>query len=207
MKLNWIRTTTVCLAVVAFMACSTSLMAQGKGKGNGNGNGGGGSDPPPSQAPVEYQLTLFGESEQQIDVRNMNSAGQVVGDALDANGGTYAFVWHSSTGIVDLNDIANVPAGWHLLGARGINSSGQIAGQARNLTTAQLVAFRYEPTSGDVEIMETFSAENHLAGFYDPINESGDVLYFSAITGSDGFASGGSCIRKHNGRAFVRCDG
>jgi probable HAF family extracellular repeat protein len=57
----------------------------------------------------------------------INDFGQVVG--LSKHGGTErAFVWGKNLGMRDLNTLVAPISGWNLMGAVGINSSGQIAG-------------------------------------------------------------------------------
>ncbi len=186
MKTNRFRLfTIVCTAVLLFALSTNALFAQGKGKkGGGDGGDGGGGDPP--SAPVEYQLTLFGAADQTTVVFNMNGSGTVVGYTVDTNNVQNAMVWQAGSGVVNLNHVANVPEGWVLTSARGINESGQIAGTAQNLSTSQLVAFRYDPTLGDAELMQTFNDDDHPAAWNDPINEAGDVVYYQNSTSVSG---------------------
>jgi hypothetical protein len=55
-------------------------------------------------------------------VRDINSSGQVVG------GGSRAFYYDATTGVVDLNTLIDPDSGWVLWEARAINDLGQIVG-------------------------------------------------------------------------------
>lgn len=58
---------------------------------------------------------------------DVNNIGQVVGQAQTANG-WHAFLWDADSGMQDLQDmVVNLPVGWVLERADGINDAGQIA--------------------------------------------------------------------------------
>ncbi len=61
---------------------------------------------------------------------DINDAGQVVGTSLSPFP-PKAFLWSSSTGMVDLNTLIDPNQGWWLDEATGINNQGQIIGYSR----------------------------------------------------------------------------
>jgi probable HAF family extracellular repeat protein len=63
----------------------------------------------------------------------VNSAQQVVGSSwVDSSGTVRAFLWSSSTGMVDLNTLIPSGSGWTLSVANAINDAGQIVGYGTN---------------------------------------------------------------------------
>jgi probable HAF family extracellular repeat protein len=58
----------------------------------------------------------------------INDSGQVVGSSGGPFAGEHAFIWQSSTGMVDLNTLIPSGSGWLLNEARAINNAGQIVG-------------------------------------------------------------------------------
>ena len=64
---------------------------------------------------------------------DINDAGQVVGEADDLSGTHNAFLWTSTAGMQNLNNlVVNLPAGVRLERAMAINKQGQIAGYTAN---------------------------------------------------------------------------
>lgn len=79
----------------------------------------------------------------------INDAGTVVGSSFStANGNAHAVIWRG-TEALDLNDFLDandVGAGWLLVGASGINSSGTIVGGAYNSLTKRTQGFMLTPS-------------------------------------------------------------
>ncbi len=188
MKSNRFQILAVCIAIVACVAYASPVMAQGRGNGNGGGGGGGGGEDP-VEVPIHYRITQIGELGGNLEAYDVNAAGTVVGSFYPA-GYQEAFVWSVDSGLTNLNDIATilvdgqVSTGWRLASARGINEAGQIGGNAQEIATGLGVAFRYDPNTGNAELMPTFSQENYLCAWKDPINELGDLAYYG--NGSNG---------------------
>ena len=63
-----------------------------------------------------------------------NAAGTAVGNATDAVGNSYGFVWTQSTGARNLNSLIDPASGATIFAARGINASGQIICQVSSKT-------------------------------------------------------------------------
>ncbi len=184
MKCPSFRIVAFCFAIVACILMASPVIAQGNGKGGG-GNGGGGGDPP-AQPPVHYTITQIGSLGGELLAFDVNADKTVVGKLVDAAGIENAFVWTSESGLQNLNDVATVMVNgqvsdsWRLASARGINSSGQIAGNAEEIANpGHWVAYRYDPATGIAELMPTFSTENHRCGEYEPINELGELVYYA----------------------------
>ena len=79
--------------------------------------------------------------------RGINNLTQVVGSSTNASGGTSAFVWDQSAGMVDLNTmITNKPTNVWLTDASAINNQGCIVGLAMN-SSYQYHAYLLTPTS------------------------------------------------------------
>lgn len=82
---------------------------------------------------------------------DMNNAGVVVGQGINQHGNMDslygdAFVWTAADGMQNLNDlVVNLPAGWKLDGATGINDSGLIVGWCHNGSLSGL-GFLLTPT-------------------------------------------------------------
>ena len=74
----------------------------------------------------------------------INDSGEVVGQADDDDGNYTAFVYLNQT-IDNLNALINPSSGWNLLGANGINDSGQIVGYG--MIDGNEHAFLLTPTS------------------------------------------------------------
>jgi probable HAF family extracellular repeat protein len=75
----------------------------------------------------------------------VNNHGYVVGESLLSNGDTRAFVYTSHKGIVDLNSLVALPAGFTLLAARDINDAGQILAEAYGPVPFGIRAFLLTP--------------------------------------------------------------
>jgi probable HAF family extracellular repeat protein len=85
--------------------------------------------------------TLLGGSNSTAE--GINDIGQVVGESDTASGAWHAFLYSDGT-MMDLNDLAQMPAGWTLEAARGINNSGWIVGWGNN-AAGQTHAFLLTP--------------------------------------------------------------
>ena len=70
-------------------------------------------------------MVSVGPVGEQIGFRAINENGTAVGD----NGLQQAVIWHSSTGLQDLNTLIAPNSGWDLWSARDINDNGWIIGQ------------------------------------------------------------------------------
>jgi probable HAF family extracellular repeat protein len=88
-----------------------------------------------------HDIGTFGGS--QSDAWGINGAGLVVGDAQTSSSQYRAFLYSTSSGIRDLNDLIAPNTGWVLTGALGINDFGQIAGYGT--VGGQQHAFRLDP--------------------------------------------------------------
>ena len=62
------------------------------------------------------------------EIYGINAAGVMVGVMWDDTGLEHAFVFDTTNGVRDLNDLVNPASGWVLQFARDINGSGQIVG-------------------------------------------------------------------------------
>jgi hypothetical protein len=74
---------------------------------------------------------VFGQSEEQDSVSDMNRFGVMVGSGRTAtipNGGFSAYAYFPAEGFLDLNTLIPSDAGWLLQFASAINDRGQIAG-------------------------------------------------------------------------------
>jgi len=60
---------------------------------------------------------------------DINNLGQVVGWSDVSGGGTKAFLWEESSGMVDLNTLIPLDSGWVLQTATGLNEDGWIVGK------------------------------------------------------------------------------
>jgi probable HAF family extracellular repeat protein len=76
---------------------------------------------------------------------NVGAGGQVVGasEIVTTSDRTYAFLYTSGSGIVDLNTLIDPVSGWELLDASDINDAGQITGQG--LISGQYHAYLLTP--------------------------------------------------------------
>ena len=78
----------------------------------------------------------------------INSKGQVVGGSFDVDGNFRAFLWENGV-MMDLNTLIPADSPLFLLEATGtINSRGQIAGIALQISTGELHAFLATPSTG-----------------------------------------------------------
>ena len=83
---------------------------------------------------------------QQSDARAINNQGTVVGYSctfIPTGQISHAFVWDASSGILDLNQLAALPAGYTLNAAYGINNRGEIVGVG--ILNSAYHAFLLEP--------------------------------------------------------------
>jgi len=71
---------------------------------------------------------LNGGETMRVGPASVNSTGAVVGSALDGTDEWRAFLWSEAEGMRDLEDLAEVPAGFNLQGATVINENGWILG-------------------------------------------------------------------------------
>src|SRR5215207_8049071 len=83
---------------------------------------------------------------------SVNDSGQVVGVSLTSNETKRAFLY-SDAQMYDLNDLIPGDAGWTLLEARGINTSGQIVGTG--VINGQTRAFLATPTTTPPRVTTT----------------------------------------------------
>jgi len=81
--------------------------------------------PDPSSDPIAITMPAAFPSGETYAV---NAAGELVGIMWDATGLEHAFVFDTTNGLRDLNDLIGPTAGWVLGYARDINDSGQIVG-------------------------------------------------------------------------------
>ena len=79
----------------------------------------------------------------------INDQGQVVGTSFDASGNLRGFIWQNGT-MTDLNTLSAAGSPLFLLQATGINSRGQIVGQALQTSSGEMHAFLATPEDGDV---------------------------------------------------------
>jgi probable HAF family extracellular repeat protein len=77
----------------------------------------------------------------------INDKGQVTGGSFDTSGNLRAFLWENGT-MTDLNTLTPSGSDLFLLAAIDINSAGQIAGFAFQLSTGEIHAFLATPTPG-----------------------------------------------------------
>ena len=98
----------------------------------------------------------------------MNDSGDAVGISATATGDRHAFLWTTSTGMVDLNDLIDPTSGWILKYAWDINNNGQVVGDG--FLSGEPRAFRFTPP-GTVDGLGTFGGSTHAYA----VNDSGDV--------------------------------
>jgi probable HAF family extracellular repeat protein len=73
----------------------------------------------------------------------INNKGLVVGYSRLINGAFHAFSWTHTKGMIDLNNLLPLFSGWVLIGANGVNDSGQITGWGLHNGVER--AFRLDP--------------------------------------------------------------
>ena len=94
-------------------------------------------------------LGSFGGDSQALSI---NNGGYAVGFSelgTGADPGAHAFIWHNTTGMVDLNSLLNqkpINDGWVLISANDINNNGWIIGIANNTITGTSSNFLLKPT-------------------------------------------------------------
>ena len=75
-------------------------------------------------------MTLIGGLGEYNRAYGINTAGDVVGQGLPVLGLKQGFLYTDASGMQGLNQLIDPASGWYILGATGINDSGQIAGWA-----------------------------------------------------------------------------
>jgi probable HAF family extracellular repeat protein len=78
----------------------------------------------------------------------INSKAQVVGGSVGASGNVRATIWQNGV-IADLNTLIAPNSPFLILAGQGINSAGQIAGEALQLSTGQVHAVLMIPAKGE----------------------------------------------------------
>ena len=103
---------------------------------------------------LQYRLTdlgtLGGTSSMSLDI---NDSGQVVGQSDDGSGGTCAFIWDSSNGMVNISGNNNG-------GAYAVNSNGDVAGHYNSGT----LPFRWTQATG-FEPLQTARPGNPIGNY------------------------------------------
>jgi probable HAF family extracellular repeat protein len=90
--------------------------------------------------------TLPGDVSSGVD--GINNKGQAVGRSVDINGNSRAFLWQNGV-MTDLNTLIPVGSPLFLLEASGtINSRGQLAGYALQISSGEIHAFLATPSDG-----------------------------------------------------------
>ena len=187
MNLTFVRRSllaTIAVAGVAIVASQSSTLA-GKTP-----------PPPPPVPPVLYRIQWLGSPVgSKTYVRDINAAGEVVGNLIAANGLQNAFLWTPSGGMVLLDTLTGgALSGWtRLQGAEAMNDHGQIVGLGWQRDADGIVrqrGFLYTPgftNSSGVWIPPTVEVVTPLAGdqVANPagINNNGEVCAES--TGSN----------------------
>ena len=77
----------------------------------------------------------------------INEKGQVVGTSFDASGNARAFLWQHGV-MTDLNSLTPAGSSFFLLDAFSINSRGEIAGDAFQMSTGEVHAYLATPSNG-----------------------------------------------------------
>jgi probable HAF family extracellular repeat protein len=75
----------------------------------------------------------------------INNAGQILGDAATADGESRAFLYTAEEGMIDLNTLIDLPSGWVIEDAHGINDAGWIAATGYNADEDLSRAFLLTP--------------------------------------------------------------
>lgn len=89
---------------------------------------------------LELGMQTVNLAGQQVTLVAVNENGQAVGN----DGLQTAMIWHSSTGLQDLNSLIDPNSGWDLRSARNINDNGWIIGQG--IYNGQTTTFLARPT-------------------------------------------------------------
>jgi probable HAF family extracellular repeat protein len=99
------------------------------------------------------------------DAYAINDSGEVVGDVVNFSFGepVHAFVYLDNT-MYDLNNLANVPAGWTLEQATAVNDSGQIVGWGQT-NLDQDFGFLLTPVPEPSSVLLFIAGAMALAGF------------------------------------------
>lgn len=112
--------------------------------------------------------TLGGTSSSATDI---NNAGQVVGGSALPIVGSHAFLWSSSTGIMDLGTL-----GGSFSVARAINNRGAVVGSAE-LANGETHAFKWTATTGMVDLGTLNGLDTHA---WD-INDNGQIVGIAGL--------------------------
>jgi len=118
----------------------------------------------------------FGEFNRALGI---NTAGDVVGYGLPVLGLRQGFVYTDATGMQGLNQLIDPTSGWYILGAGGINDSGQIAGWASGPTGQRAVRL----TPGAIAPPSRPNAPSALAG--SPLSSSQVRLTWTDNAGNE----------------------
>lgn len=164
----------------------------------GKGNGGGGEEPPPEPPPVQYQLTFLPVLGSNMDVRDMNEHGDLVGAYRKADSSlSTAFVYTAELGMVDLNLLLAPDSPWTLTAANAINNHGVIVASGRlpgdTVSRALRVQFneageltvfdlgRFHPD--DLPLSRGINDFGEICGLYVPAVGDNYLWYYSDQTG------------------------
>lgn len=161
-QLKWVRFATTVLVVLALLSASAWAKKPPK-------------DPPPEPdpPPVRYiEIPLGSLGGLKSWGLGMNDSGDVVGTSRTEADDTHAFLWTSSTGMIDLNDLIDPTSGWILARAWDVNNNGQIVGDG--FLNGEPRAFRLT-LPGTVEDLGTFGGVTWAYA----INDSGEVAGYS----------------------------
>lgn len=158
------KASAIVIGIVSAILLATNLSALYAGK------------PAPPPPPVHYELKWLGTlGGLQSTANDINYEGVVVGDSYDVLGNPRPFVCSPPYDvIVDLNDIAPVPAGWTLTQAKEINSLGQIVGSAFNSDTSKSQAYVFDQAGGTLTLLP-LSDEQSFSHHGYCINDLGEV--------------------------------
>jgi probable HAF family extracellular repeat protein len=148
------------LVVMALAAVGAVTIGAGKGR------------------PVTYTMTILPRPDGAASIRPfaMNNSGDVVGIIDLPGGGSDGFLYTAKGETVNMNDFPNLPDGWHIGVAYGINDSGQIAGVADFVDSdgkGRPHVFRYTPATGMYEVPKAMAG--HPVSYAAAINANGDV--------------------------------
>ncbi len=104
----------------------------------------------------------------------INNHGVVVGGAYFDNIGTKAFTWSEADGFTDLGSFNQTPTStYYYINPRDINDSGQIIGDANNLSGHSSGAFFWDPVTGFISL----DSDNDDNTYYNALelNNNGQV--------------------------------
>jgi len=150
-----------------------------------------GKPAPPPSLPVEYQLTDIGSLPGGYTnaMSLARSSAVLVGISGLGAENQGAFVWNSSTGLVDLNALSSYwldlstgeeVYGWFAYAARDINDAGLVVGTARNGDEDRAFLLDLnQPAAGFQLLPNPVGATGNVQAF--KINENGEVLLRSIV--------------------------